>query len=232
MRRCAVWLWRIGRSGGFGIQSPFAFTFVTGVIYERGAYYAYAPLHEARKRLHPSLRERDDRLLLRIANAVGPRRGIICGDGGEVSRQYLEAGCRRCTYTPVRTADELHRTLARDGAADLIYVADTALWPDVATVLEAAFRRPEAGTGEWSHAAVGGGAATGNGGNTPEEDPAPVSPQGILIVRGIHATRAARRAWRHLAGSGAVGVSFDLYDFGLAFFDHRLSRQSYVVNYF
>ena len=34
------WLLRFRKRCGYGIHSPFAFQFVTGVIYEKGAYFA------------------------------------------------------------------------------------------------------------------------------------------------------------------------------------------------
>ena len=40
--RCPlVWLMRVRHRRGYGIHSPFAFGFVTGVVYEDGAYYGY-----------------------------------------------------------------------------------------------------------------------------------------------------------------------------------------------
>lgn len=54
----------------------------------------------------------------------------------------------------------------------------------------------------------------------------------LFIVHGFHRSRADRAAWRRLTADGRVRVSFDLYDFGLAYFDRRLQRARYVVNYF
>lgn len=38
------WLLRFRHRRGYGIHSPFAFSFVTGVVYEQGTYYAYPEL--------------------------------------------------------------------------------------------------------------------------------------------------------------------------------------------
>ena len=42
-----VWLMRIRHRCGYGVHSPFAFRFLTDVVYERTPYYAYSTLDEA-----------------------------------------------------------------------------------------------------------------------------------------------------------------------------------------
>ena len=54
----------------------------------------------------------------------------------------------------------------------------------------------------------------------------------LFIVHGLHRSRADRTAWRRLTADKRVRVTFDLYDFGLAYFDSRLHRAAYVINYF
>ena len=44
IKRMMVWLGRIHRCRGFGVQSPWAYRLVRNVINERYPYYAYAPL--------------------------------------------------------------------------------------------------------------------------------------------------------------------------------------------
>ena len=39
-----IWLFRFRQRCGYGVHSPYAFDFITGVIYERGEYYAYGEL--------------------------------------------------------------------------------------------------------------------------------------------------------------------------------------------
>lgn len=60
---------RVGKSRGFGIQSPWAYRFVTEVIGERLPYYAYEDIDRSCR----TKRERKYRkLLLRISNFVYP----------------------------------------------------------------------------------------------------------------------------------------------------------------
>lgn len=87
------WLVRFRHRRGYGIHSPFAFSFVTDVIYERGEYYAYAPLsticpeHGER----PLLRRRDLRLLFRIANASGAQEVLLAAHDAQRVKQYVAA---------------------------------------------------------------------------------------------------------------------------------------------
>lgn len=98
IKRMVVWLGRIGRCRGFGVQSPWAYRMVRYVINEHWPYYAYADL----KALHPSLAGGDRRLCelcFRLANHVQPRMAVICGAGNVPFGEYIKAGCRRAGIT-------------------------------------------------------------------------------------------------------------------------------------
>ena len=90
---------------GYNIHSPFAFNLVTGVIYERGAYYAYDDLRNLRKTVPSKLRERDDRLLLRLINASMAKEALVIGDGLQMQTAYLRAGRPSCLFREITTSD-------------------------------------------------------------------------------------------------------------------------------
>ena len=54
----------------------------------------------------------------------------------------------------------------------------------------------------------------------------------LIVVRGIGCHKADRAAWQRLVADERVRVSFDLYDFGLAFLESRLNKEHHVINYF
>lgn len=58
---------RVGKSKGFGIQSPWAFSFVTEVIGEKSRYYAYDDIDE---RYKTRAERKKQKLYFRIANFV------------------------------------------------------------------------------------------------------------------------------------------------------------------
>ena len=99
-RRAFRWVLRFRHRCGYGIHSPFAFSFVCGVIYERGAYYAYSRLDKAYHR-HAArgLRRKDCRLLFRLANFVHPSVCSLDGVSSEgVWFDYLSAGSVHTIY--------------------------------------------------------------------------------------------------------------------------------------
>lgn len=89
-----VWLYRFRHRCGYGVHSPFAYHFLSDVVYERTPYNLYQdldgslPLSEhfrVRKILH---------LLLRISNWWQPDT-IVAPDMVERYWDYLHAGCVR-----------------------------------------------------------------------------------------------------------------------------------------
>ena len=79
--RCWRWLRRWRHRCGYGVHSPYAFRFITDVVYEPSAYYAYAPLHRCltasswygmRYDSLSGLSEKDIRLLFRLVNFCQP----------------------------------------------------------------------------------------------------------------------------------------------------------------
>ena len=92
------WLAGVGHGYGFGIQSPFAYSFVREVIGERWPYYAYEDL----AKVFPLVQGRQlkfCRLLLRLSNAVQPKEIFLDAGLGDADAYaaYLSAGCRRST---------------------------------------------------------------------------------------------------------------------------------------
>ena len=103
--RCYVRLCRFRHRQGYGIHSPFAFGLVTKVFYERGAYYAYAPLRKMRRQITHNTTERGDRLMLRLINAFQPNDCFIGGEQTQLTAQYLRAGKPSCRFWPIESLD-------------------------------------------------------------------------------------------------------------------------------
>ena len=84
LKRWLVWLSRIHKCQGFGIQSPTDFDFVRTVVNEHSPYYAYDEI-EATDWLQRHLGQ----LYLRIANWRQPTTILTNG-----YQRWLQAGCR------------------------------------------------------------------------------------------------------------------------------------------
>lgn len=95
LRRCATWIKRFRQRRGYGIHSPFAFNFVTGVVYETGTYYAYQPLrlrYDQTPCKH-GLRWKDAKFLFRLANFQRPPSALLQGFGTDgLVQTLLSAG--------------------------------------------------------------------------------------------------------------------------------------------
>ena len=106
-----LWLRRFRHRRGYGVHSPFAFGFITGVVYERTPYYAYAELvalHPWWMRL-PGFRPiARCRLLFRLANFAEARTVSLVGSLA-LEREYV------CAAVP--------SAAVIDGVADFVLVA-------------------------------------------------------------------------------------------------------------
>ena len=67
-------LQRVGKSRGFGIQSPWAFRFVTEVVADKWRYYAYEDIEN---RFPKRYEQKYQKLLFRIRNFVYPDKLLV-----------------------------------------------------------------------------------------------------------------------------------------------------------
>lgn len=148
--RIREYLSRIGKAHGFGIQSPWAFGFVTEVVGERLPYYAYADID----RKYESRRERQfQKLMLRVRNFVYPNQLVIVDD---------------------------ILTLSDERIGEII---------------------------------------------------TEIGAKGAVVVRGIWRDSETLNRWKTLQQRDDVGITFDLYDFGICFLDTTIYKQHYRLNY-
>ncbi len=114
LRRLLRWTLRFRKRCGYGIHSPFAFQFVTGVVYEGGEYYAYRKLRKDWQRSAP-LRFKDYKLLFRIANFQQAETFTLypSKENDTFALEALRLG-KRMRYVPFADAQNV----------DLIYAAD------------------------------------------------------------------------------------------------------------
>lgn len=53
----------------------------------------------------------------------------------------------------------------------------------------------------------------------------------VFVIEGIRYTRTMRRLWEAMKQDERCGVTFDLYDLGIIFFDRTKVKQHYLVNF-
>ena len=187
------WLRRFRKRCGYNIHSPFAFNFVTGVIYEAGTFYAYAPLESKGVNIPRRARLKDDRLVFRVVNFAAPRSIAAFGPDTSAFRHtcdYIRAA-RRC---PLYINNEAALNAAE--VPDFLYT-DCEDWAHYVEVL---LQHTHDGT--------------------------------ALLIKGIYRSKASREAWKSLIARTDVRVTFDLYDFGICFFEKRLNKENFTINYY
>lgn len=201
IRRCWIWLKRFRHRCGYGVHSPFAFDFLTNVVYERGEYYAYRALRE---QFFSSSGWRNGhalkccKFLFRLANYVHP--SVIRIYGGPVGRdveEYLRAGCLSALFRHEGIGcDGEGLCVSGDGRNELFYIS-----ADVPSM-------------HWM--ALADKVSTEHS---------------VCLLCGIHRSPQTRRDWAGVKGHPRVTVSFDLYDYGILFFDSSKQNQHYIVNF-
>ena len=219
-RRPWIWLSRFRQRKGYGVHSPFAYSFIRGVVLESSAYYAYAdlaPLHPWWVRWFHLYPMQCRRLLFRLANFAEPRT-VELRTEDEVAKKYIRAAVPRA---------EVRR---KEGAI-----------PGVVRRKEGAMSG-EVLRKEGVLAAVPEGSPEGREaadfvlvGKERLEEAAAVAARmperGMLVCEGIHESRRAKEIWRTIREAPHTGVTFDLYTYGVAFFNPKLHKQHYKVNF-
>lgn len=143
--RFTRWLRRFRKRRGYGVHSPYAFDFITGVIYNAETYYAYDQLRRSLpyslSRLdeydpESGLTAKDLRLLFRLANFQEASTILLQGASSTVAA-YLQAARTTATFLPVPSAADVDAPIA-----DLVYYdqAPAALAPGRMTIVRGIHR--------------------------------------------------------------------------------------------
>ena len=227
-RRPWIWLSRFRQRKGYGVHSPFAYSFIRGVVLESSAYYAYAdlaPLHPWWVRWFRLYPMQCRRLLFRLANFAEPRT-VELRTADEVAAKYIRAAVPRAE---VRRKEGGLAAVPEGSPEGVVRRKEGDIPGEV--------RRKEGGL-----AAVPEGSPEGREaadfvlvGKERLEEAAAVAARmperGMLVCEGIHESRRAKEIWRTIREAPHTGVTFDLYTYGVAFFNPKLHKQHYKVNF-
>ncbi|MBD3591206.1 hypothetical protein [Bacteroides sp. GM023] len=201
IKRPFIWLSRFRYRCGYGVHSPFAFSLITDVIYEKMPYYAYHSLKKEQKKM---VRERGwskgtqkvNRFLFRLVNRMQPAAIVEVGRLSMTSL-YLQSAKPSASYLFASDLSELF--LDVDTPVDFLYLND--------------YRNPEL-----------------------LEDVFRICAQrttlkSVFVIQGICYSKEMKALWKRLQEDNRVGITFDLYDLGLLFFDKTKIKQHYIVNF-
>lgn len=201
LKRPFIWLSRFRYRCGYGVHSPFAFSLITDVVYEKRPYYAYQSLKEEQKKKvkeHGWTKgtQKVNRFLFRLVNRVQPTTIVELGRPS-VTSLYLQSAKPSADYLFASDLSELF--LDADTPIDFLYLNDFRN-PDL---MEEIFRVCASRT----------------------------TSKSVFVIHGICYSKAMKTLWKSLQADERVGITFDLYDVGLLFFDKTKIKQHYTVNF-
>lgn len=215
------WCRRFRHRCGYGVHSPSDFFLVTSVVYECWPFYAYKPLHHLRRVVAflPHYREKVDRFLFRLVNHLQPSLLVEIGTGSGISTRYMSEACASMqVYTSAdKREDAVDRILS--SRANIVYLTGgtigtleqlkkQGLHPDLVHI-----------------------------GNTPHYREAveallPLAVAGTCFIIGNPYADAEKKSWwKELVADERTGVTFDLYDVGLVFFDKQRAKEHHIINF-
>ncbi|KAA6335539.1 hypothetical protein EZS27_016241 [termite gut metagenome] len=185
----------------YNVHSPFAFSLITQVIYEKKPYYAYRAVKTEEKR-QLRLRgkswiresEKTKQLLFRLVNMAQPDTIVDIGTLSS-SSLYLQAGKLSAGYVAVSDLTELF--LEKDMPVGFLYLhtyKNPALVEDAFQVCAARIHK-----------------------------------QSVFVIEGIGYSKQMKNLWKRMMADDRVGITFNLYSVGILLFDKTKLKQHYNV---
>lgn len=202
LRRLFVRLLRWPKRYGFGTHSPFAYRLITDVISEHTPYYNYNALRKEEQRFGISdLPKGCCRETLQMKRLLYRLVNFV------QPTNTLSVGCP--------TTSRLYLSAAKQGMNFWHASSLDELFLDAGEPVDFLYLH-DVNNPELLRQAF-------------ELCAERTTPQSLFVVQGIGYTPQMRRLWREFQGDARVVVTFDLFDFGLLFFDPSKQRQHYKV---
>ena len=208
--RLGEWINRKRHNRGFGIQSPSSFFFITQVLKERLPYYAYPILDRA---VGGSIRKRRHfRELFRITNHLQPANCISIGSA--------EAACAMILAKPGAT----HYAILPAGATR----AQTMLSENGCNITTSVEELPGiiSNTGTVGMLYI---KANKDIDTLVQAALQHTNNDSTIVVDGINRNKASREWWRQIVKDNRTIVTYDMYSYGLLFFDKERKKQHYTL---
>ena len=203
LKRPFIWLSRIRHRCGYGVHSPFAFELITCLIYEKTPYYAYKELEAEEEK-----QKRNH------------------GKGWKSESRKV----KRLLFRLVNRVQPDTIVDAGVPSSSSLYLQSGKATADYTFASELSELFLEAGVPVdllYIHKA---------------KDPSFVeevfricaarsTQQSVFVIGGIYYSGAMKQLWKRLKTDDKVGITFDLYDVGILFFDKTKIKQHYIVNF-
>ena len=204
LKRPFVWLSRIRYRCGYGVHSPFAYDLIVHVIHERLPYYAYGFLQKEQEWMTRERGEawgRNDSLKL--------KRLLFRLVNRMQPDTVLDVGVPSAVSLYLQAAKRQADYTAATDLSELFLESGVSV--DFLYLHD--YRNPRL-MEEVFEVCVRRSA-----------------PRSLFVIQGIGYSREMKRLWQQMKQHPQAGVTFDLYDAGLIFFDRSKHKQDYIVNF-
>lgn len=202
-KRPFIWFLRFRHRCGYGVHSPFAFNLITGVIYEEYPYYSYEELIEKQKEL--ALQE--NKHWSAESNKV--KQLLFRLVNYAQPSVIIDAGTVAASSLYLKAAKPSADYTAAPELSELFL--EKGAFVDFLYLHD--YRHPDFVEGVFDVCA------------------SRVNIKSMLVVEGIHYSKKMRKLWKRMCQDERTGISFDLYDLGILFFDKTKIKQAYIVNF-
>lgn len=203
LKRPFIWLCRFRKRCGYGVHSPFAFDLITQVIYQDTPYYKYE-----------DLTAEQDKLALEKGKPWN----------------YESKKVKQLLFRLVNHAQPATIVDAGRLAASALYLKAGKEGADYTSASELDDLFLESGVPvdflylhDYRHPQF-------------MEDVyricvARTTEKSVFVIEGIRYTSKMHALWKRMKQDERTGITFDLYDLGIIFFDKTPIKQDYIVNF-
>lgn len=203
LKRPFIWLFRFRKRCGYGVHSPFAFNLITGVIYESTPYYKYADLIAEEQKLALEKDKQWSYELKKVKQLLF--RLVNYAQPGTV----VDAGTLAASSLYLKEAKEGADYTSASNQSELFLESGVPVY----FLYLHDYRHP-ASVEEIFRICV-----------------ARTTEKSVFVIEGIRYTSKMSTLWKRMKQDDRAGITFDLYDLGIIFFDKSKIKQDYIVNF-
>lgn len=220
LRKILVFICRARQSLGFGVHSPFMYQLIVDVFYERLPFYSYDYLKrlEVIKEL-PSCSVKVNKLLFRLVNYFKPSTIIELGTGNGASAVWMSYA-KKCdsivTFSDTNLYEDRIRTFLSNYPA-IKYVSSFSV-DKIKCLLD---KKDNC----WDFVHI---AHTDKYKEIFELLLGKAGPDTIVVIENI-SNPAKRNWWKEIESDARTGITVDLYDVGIVFFDKRHTKRAFKL---
>lgn len=203
LKRPFIWICRFRNRCGYGVHSPFAFNLITQIIYEHDFYYSYDELKSQ----------------VKIEKKVKPQGWDDASL--KINRLLFRMVNRFQPQTivsigPASSSNLYLQTAKKTASCYSIDTIDQLSLPSTANIDFLYIHCEDMPRfAEYSF----------------EKLIQQIPAQGVCLIKDIHCSKTMVEVWKKIVQNEKVGITFDLYDLGIIFFDKSRIKQHYKVNF-